>query len=593
MMSDRIEQRRLVAVAVALAVALVASGCGVSSSNAPEDVGDAWVAETALGSDILRSAPDPNSASTAEDLVRSYLKAAVGGGEASITQVKAFLTERAKRAWPAPRDPKNPPLTVIRLVGPPVKGAPDETRTPVTVRYQVVGPLTDQGRVDELAELTTTKTMTFWVTSPEQTPSRLRIDEIKGDSVGLLLSDDAFKDLYRIQPVYFWDAANSRLVPDLRYVPLTISTEQRATKIVQWLVAGPSSWLTGVQRLPTGTVPKAAVELNGNGAFVVKLSAQAGAGGPDAVSRLYHQLQWSLRTGSVPKIELQIEDKTEEIPGTPEEYLQYNLANDVRPAGQKFDIVKQRVVPLPAGITAPAMLKANENQGVVFAAINREMTLAAFVRLGSDGRVLQIVREGKAGKVNAKKIPQGSDMGRPVWIPGSNDQLIVPSGGRLYVVNAADGNSSDVTPSQFRGDVSRIAVAPDGRRVAFVAAGQAYVASLKFDDDKVTVGLNPRPVLAGQLTAVAIAWASESWLYVTGKVGSAPAMWRATADSVVAENLSEDLKGKRPVDVVAHPMGPSSRSGELIVLTDEPGARVFGTSMGALEADMLAPFFAA
>ncbi len=593
-MSDRAERRRLVAIALTLAIALVASGCGVSSSNAPEDVGDPWVAETSLGSDIVRTAPDPNSATSAEDLVRSFLKAAVGGGEASITQVKMFLTERAKRAYD-PRDPKNPPLTVIRLVGSPTLGASDETRTPVTVRYQVVGPLTDLGRVDELAELSTRpRSMTFWVTQPEQSSSRLRIDEIVGAPAGLLLSDDAFKDLYRIQPVYFWDAANKRLVPDLRYLPLTLSTQQRARQILQWLLDGPSLWLTGVQRLPTGTVPKAAVELNGNGAFVVKLSAQAGAGGPDAVRRLYYQLQWSLRTGSVPSIELQIEDKIEEIPGTPDDYLQYNLTNDVGPVVQKFDIVEQRVVPLlGAGVTPPPVLAAKENQNVVFAAINRGMKLAAYVRLGTDGRTsLQIIREGKASKVNAKNIPEGSDMGRPVWIPGSNDQLILPSGGRLYVVNAANGNSSDVTPSQFRGDISAIAVAPDGRRVAFVAAAQAYVASLKFDGQTVTVGLNPRRVLAGQLTANAIAWASESWLYVTGTVGSAPAMWRATADSVVAENLSEALKGIRPVDVVAHPTGPSSRQGELIVLTDEPGARVFVTSLGALEPDTFAPFFA-
>ena len=593
-MSDRLERRRLVASALTLAVALVASGCGVSSSNAPQDVGDPWVAETSLGSDIVLSAPDPNSATTPEDLVQSYLKAAVGGGEASITQVKMFLTERAKSKWIAPRDLKNPPITVIRLVGPPVRKETKEDRTRFEVEYGVVGTLTDQGRVDELAELTSKKTMSFWVNQPEQGSSRLRIDEIAGAPPGLLLSDETLTDLYRIQPVYFWDAANSRLVPDLRYLPLTLSTPQRALKILQWLLAGPSLWLTGVQRLPTGTVPKAAVELNSNGAFVVKLSAQAGAGGPDAVRRLYYQLKWSLRTGSVPSIELQIEDKTEEIPGTPDEYLQYNLTNNVGPVGQKFDIKEQRVVALGAGVTPPALLTAKENKDVVFAAINREMNLAAFVRLGPDGRsrTLQIVRQGKRGKVDAKGL-KSVNMGRPVWIPGTNDQLIVTSGGHLYVVNAANGQSFDVTPNQVNDAVSRIAVAPDGRRVAFVASGRAYVASLKFDGDRVTVGLDPRRVLAGQLTAGAIAWASESWLYVTGTAGGKPAMWRVTADSVVAENLSGKLNDVRPADVVAHPAGPSSRPGELIVLTtDPPGAFVFVTSLGGQEPGMVAPFFA-
>ncbi len=588
-------RRRLAAAGLALSVAVAAAGCGISSTNAPTDVGDALVSDTSLGSDVVRAAPDPNSVSTVEDLVRTYFKAAVGGGKAAINPVKAFFTENYKRTWLEPSNPNQ--LTIVRLIDSPVRETSVDRRTSVRVRYRIVGVLTDQGRVDELVD-PVTRTMRFWVQPAEETSSRLRIDEIQGEPAprgGLLLSDEALIDLYRPQPVYFWDSEPSRLVPDLRYLPLTLNTEQRAFKILQWLIDGPSGWLTGAQRLPSGTAPKAQFVILHNGAFVVNLTAQAGASGQDDINRLYYQLRWSLRTpAGAPEVELQIEGKVQDIPGTADEYLQYNLTNELGSAGQKFDIVDQRVVPLPAGATPPAVLTAKENLNVLYAALNRARTLAAFVRVASDGRrFLQFARERKAGKVDAK-INSSFSMGRPAWVPGTNDHFVVTSGGRMYAVAAADGRSAEITPNQV-GNVTRVAVAPDGRRVAFVASGQVFVASLKWDGERVTVGSNPRRLLAGHLSASTVAWQSESWLYVAGTAGNAPAMWRVTADSVVAENLSKELRGVTPTDLIAYPAAPATTSrlaGELIVLTGQPGAYHFTGLLGTLEKDLHAPFFA-
>ena len=120
--------------------------------------------------------------------------------------------------------------------------------------------------------------MTFWVVADDQ--GNPRVDEIVGATPGLLLSDEALTRYYRIQPIYFWDQGYGTLVPDLRYLPLTIKPDQRASRLVQWLVAGPSSSLAGgVQGLPTGTSPTDNVVTKDDGTLVVKLSAQAGAGG--------------------------------------------------------------------------------------------------------------------------------------------------------------------------------------------------------------------------------------------------------------------------------------------------------------------------
>jgi Lipoprotein LpqB beta-propeller domain/Sporulation and spore germination len=581
-------------IVLALLLALTAGGCGVSRSSSPVDVGDG-LAGGPQGDDIVRTAPRPGLARSTENLVRYYLAAAAGGGESSINQLTEFLTASARSAFVPPRNPQN--ITIIRLLGDPVKGAPTVKRTPVTIRYQTVGVLNDQGRVDELVD-PFPKQMTFWVVasqegSHEDDAAEMRIDQIDPTPTTLMLSDDALVDLYRPAPVYFWDATNSLLIPDIRYLPLTLSTAARADLVLKWLLTGPSPWLPGAQRLPNGTTSKTLISRDGT--FVVNLSAQAASGGPDGLRRLLYQLLWSLRSDNTPSIELKIDDETKSFPGATEEYLRYNNSHAIGSIGQKYDIVDQRVTRLPFGSAQPSVLGAKENQTVAYAAVNRDARLAAFVRVGATGqRLLQIVREGTDGRVETG-VKRSSDMGRPVWLPSSKDQLLVPSGGRVYAVSATDGRSADVTPRDV-GGVTSLAVAPDGRRIALVATMRTYVTSLTVDPNNadpstVSIGSNLRRILPGQLDAVAVAWASDVWLYVAGSAGEAPAIWRATADSVVAKNDSASLLGLTPTDVVAFPAGPLTRYAEIIVLTNQ-GAYYLGSSSSAAPAGLRAPFFA-
>ena len=148
--------------------------------------------------------------------------------------------------------------------------------------------------------------------------------------------------------------------------------------------------------------------------------------------------------------------------------------------------------------------------------------------------------------------------------------------GRLYVVSTRDGSAHAITPARVD-DVSTAAVSPDGRRIAFVADGQAYVSSLVVDGETLTVGSNPRPILADRVSATAIAWLNETWLNVGGTAGGAPAMWEVTADGVVARDESADLRGLTVTDIVAGTRWPSSEYSDVIIYT--PAAPyLFGTS---------------
>jgi hypothetical protein len=330
---------------------------------------------------------------------------------------------------------------------------------------------------------------------------------------------------------------------------------------------------------------------------VVKLNSQASALDADGLRRLQYQLQWSLRTSATSRVALSIDGAPPPAAAPELDYLQYNLSNAYGGAPQLYDIAESKVIPVPASATPPAVLAAPENANIESAAITEDGTVAAFVRFSGNSRRLWIVREG------TPPIPTSvvsSALSRPAFVSGagasrdvSGDVLLIATGGtsgRLLRVSTSDGGAVDVTPFNLFG-VSSVSVSPDGRRVALVAGGQAYVASLSVANNTVTVGSSPRPVLASLLTpATAVAWTNEAWLYVTGTSGGAPALWRVTADSVVAENLSESLRGLAVFDLVAHPQGPSGGTIDVLAYTTE-GIYAYFRQLSPPDQPYNAPFF--
>ncbi len=578
---------------LAVVLMLGLTACGISAQSDPVDEGDAVVGGSTVTDTDMRPPPDPNSAVSNEDLVRDFLMAAAGGGASANDQVKKYLTQNALDRWRAPDQADNPPLTIVRIVGGPTTGVAVGLRTPVTVDLQVVGQMTDQGRVDELADLTQSR-VTFWVVRDEQNQTNRRIDEIGGAPPGLLLSDEALTNFYRIQPVYFWDQGYTTLVPDPRYLPLTIKPDQRARRLLDWLAAGPSALLVGgVQRLPAGTTVTDNVVTRDDGKLQVKLSAQAAGGGdPNVLRRLLFELQWTLSVnGSTPRLELYIDDKLVTVPASDVEFFDQNHSYSYKGPAQRFNITQERkVVALPVGIPAAPVISAPENADVYLAAVGNDQKIAAYVRIdGAGRRYLQIVRDGAPGHVDAH-VPRSDSLGRPAFVPGLPDVVLIPTGGpdgRLMAVSAKDGTYTNVTRNIA--GVTSATVSPDGRRIAFVADDQAYVSSLIVANNTVTVGSNARPILAGQLAASAITWTSESWLYVAGTAGGAPAMWKVTADGVVAQNLSANMGGLEVRDLVAYPQWLVRGSGDVLALTPR-GVYTFQT-LFTQETSLQSPFF--
>jgi hypothetical protein len=406
--------------------------------------------------------------------------------------------------------------------------------------------------VDNLAD-TNPATMRFWVkTSDTARGQRNRIDQIdsRPPNSTIMISDAALEKYYDVQPVYFWDASSSKLIPDIRYVPGGLDPAVRANRIVQWLCSDPSPWLPDVQRLPSGAALKSPV-VSKDDRLEVNLTAPAGGGAPPATQRLYQQLQWSLQTSAAtsPKIDLSIDDKLQTNLGGIDDYRPANLSYTLPSPAHRYDIVDAKVVQLEVG-TQPPLLTAKENAQVVYAGVNRNGSALALVRTQGNVRRLWVVRaDGTA--ISPPGFPLTADMGRPVWV--GSGVLLIPAGGKLYSVTTG-GNVEFATSNRFS-NIRQVAVSPDGRRVAVVADGQVWVTSLNVTDNSAVVGTNQRQILAGQVDAIAVAWASEGWLYVAGKTAN---LWKVTADGVIGTDLSGSVASVSPEDLVAYPTAPFS-----------------------------------
>jgi hypothetical protein len=522
------------------AVGLLA-GCGVQATDTPVKIaGGGLAAGVDASGDTTFTPPNPSPFNQPREVITDFLEAAVGGGDAAVKQVHEFLTTKAVETF----NPAAPQPAVIRLVAAPSQVLGQETST-VTIAYQIVGGLTDQGTLEPSADIQVhhdtftlvrrANTWTIDVLPPLMTSQLVISDDMLDSSSGG----------YRAKPIYFWDHNGTLLVPDLRYLPLTMDISQRPNAIVDWLIAGPSPLVaSAVKRLPAGTVKIGNVTSN-NGSWVVNLSARAGGANPDDLKQIAYQLRWSLLSVTHDKVELQIEGQPKNA-GFAHDADALD-ANPPTSAGARFEIIKRKIS-VPAGTDIP-VLKSPLNANVVAAAINVDTTRAAIVTEHNGMRSLTLLRENTDGKVFSypATLAPTPQLGRPAFV-GHTDRLLVPAHGDLYVV-APTGAATKITPGPST--VTSVAVPPDGRRIALVMGGHAYVGSLFVNGS--TVGVGPlQEVAAGMLRAGGIAWQDSSHVLIVGGAidGNAPAMVTSTVDSAAAKQTSFAANGFTLVDVV-------------------------------------------
>jgi hypothetical protein len=576
------------AVRAVLAFAVLAplglAACGVPGATRPKVVADAPKLGTSNGTNP-NPPPGPEGAATSLELVRRFLAAAAWGNEVTddrprafedaVKSVREFIAEDGRPTW----QPTNKPsITVVRIVSIEQSAPPGSV---VTIRYQPLGLLTDNGKFESRLDAI----VTYAFAVERSADGVLRI---KNPPQGaLLLSDEALRDWYEIHPIYFWDREDKVLVPDLRYLAQAVPEAKRPDEVKNWVLGGPSPWLSQAVNPVPSTIEVPDKLFFEGPLLVVNLAAKA-AGAERALGHFMDQLRWSLRPyeGSM---ELRIggQPLQQKIDGSSQAYLAANPAGPPRPSPEPeaYFVVGGRVQPVRSGADAaiPA-LTAAQNTQVESAAITRDKASGALVRIQGGKRQLWLgafdTEQGGGSYLPTALVANG--MSRPAWLSKPSKRVLI----------AADGNLKDVLPDRSvqsvdgpgLGPITAFAVAPDGRRIALVVGNRVYVADLLLDANRLRVGQAHRVTTqtTTDLTEVAgVAWSREDWIVVAGRNSAGSALIEVTVDGARAEPLIlGNLPPLRVTGVVGFPQSPINRSPGFIMIDTNDGVyKVFSRNV--------------
>ncbi|GGO02312.1 LpqB family beta-propeller domain-containing protein [Micromonospora parathelypteridis] len=526
---------------------VLGAGCGIPAAS---DVRVDGKGGAATGAGVVNggvSEPPTRTASGSvnEAFVRNFLSAAAGEPDRAYERVKAFIAPEHKHRLQEKKG-SEVALNVVRLREAVYTLNSDSTTT-VKITVQQIGVLRANGTL--APPVATDTEYEFGLRSAAlnggANDERAGLYILNPPNV-LLLSDVALRQYYQTESIYFWSSDRSRLVPDQRYRPQALPDERRVNEVVKWLVGGPSDWLRpGVVGLPDRTelINNAT---GGNGRWEVNLDMSGDD--QNGIDQLITQIAWSL--GDLPgKLELKIRNNAlpvqdlDERRGTDELY-----PNAQSP--QRFGVYEGAIHPLDFGseLSGAVPLAPEANRNIVSAdlALAREQrVLAAMVVTGSSsGRRRLAVGTGTAPvSVISRSTAEYSSMSRPVWLRAVDSRSgrgLVVADGQLYRFD--ETAKMYPVPLNLPSDVTAVAAALDGQRVALIVGGRLYVAAVNSDGGGVSIG--PPRQLATSLTGLtAVDWGREDQLVVAGSAGQ-PAIYEISVDGALETPLRTDLGAK-------------------------------------------------
>jgi hypothetical protein len=557
--------RPLVAV-VALSVLLLA-GCGIPGESKVTTLGPGPSAGTSNGTGAPKVQYGREDTLEPSTFVKYYLEAAAGDPDTALKRAKAFMSPAAATAFQPQVG-----VRVVHLVDDPPLNNPGSDD--VTLKYQVVGILNAHGELDPAADDKIEET-TLTVADLAGRPGLFLSDP----PPFLMITDDALESFYDQRPIYFWNTEHTGLVPDIRYMPLTVPPEQAPTMIMSWLINGPAQWLANAaEGLPEGTEMPGIIPATSNDTLQITLNDQAvPADEPKALDRLRRQLQWSLRPWLPKTLELRIGKAADPTEYSDSDYLTSNFADHLAESPERFVIFDGRVRRLADSLNSSAPIP------VATAAANKSVVSAALSSSGAEDFAALVVSE--SGNRQALRVgwaPTGTQaalhrialtapIGHPSWAvtpdaPNNDEIGLVSAHGALYSFTATghaervDWESSPLT------GVTDVAIAPDGHRVVVLAGGRLYLSVLTTSADGMQLS-DPTQVSSLLLDKItAVDWSSEGWLAVAGfrpkdaATGGGRAMvMDMSLDGVQSSvRVSDDLGDERVSYLSAYPANPTS-----------------------------------
>lgn len=505
---------RPAALVLTLVAGLVLSGCGIPDNTAVVPLRPGPSTGVASGDDLSPTRNTRADTTDRAEFIENYLQAAAGDFAGATQRVKQFLSPAAAANFKPAAD-----ITVVRRTEDPLV----EPGSPVvTLNVREVGTLGQKGVLEPSSD---DRVIPYEFTLGG-VEGQQGLFVIKAPPV-LLLSDQALDRFFAQRTIYFWNQDHTGLVPDLRYMPLSVPPEQQPTVIIDWLTSGPAPWLAGVvDPLPEGTKQIGNVPAISNGTLQINLSDQAvPPDDPGALDRLQKQLRWSLHPNLPGTLELAVEhQQAQRYVGT--DYLRQNSAYRGVGEPERFAVFNGQIrrlarsynAGLPVPVVAPA---ANRNVRMAALATSGSRSYAALVVDEPGGRQALRVGATRTGQhATLRRIGLAGSIGRPVWAksPAGTDAGtvgLVTAGGQLYSFTANGTSPRRVEWPGGPRNITAVAVAPDARRVALLAGGNLYVAALSTTEDGSRLS-PPRVVRTILRNLTAVDWGSESMLVVAG-----------------------------------------------------------------------------
>ncbi|MEV0719455.1 LpqB family beta-propeller domain-containing protein [Asanoa sp. NPDC050611] len=439
--------------------------------------------------------PDRLEASTVKDFVANFLTAAAGeldpGGK----------TDQRIRDYISGSVPSLKSVNLVKVVR--IDPKPNDEDVDLTVQH--VGVLDAEGRISPPDETTT------------RYPLKVKAEESGGWRLTkappeTLLDIEALTTYYSERTIYFWNGDRSALVPDLRWLPGEVPTSRVPNELLEMIESGPSPWLGGAaQPLPGDSklLTNAPVD---NDLLTMNWSP---AVGNDAQDFLAQQVAWTMRASNVSVRWLQIKINGQARPKQDVNDLLNRTPYPVGSEAHPYAILDGKVnaLTVPAAVPAPVPLAPAANQKLKFAAFSRfgDGVDAAIVNQKNELRVGSATGGGLVSDLAL--VPGVTPRSAPVWLPRSRMGLVVGTDLRLYVFGA-DRTVRKVTPPGLR-DISAVAVAPDGQRVALLADGKVFVAPVSIGSDAQKI-LEPRALITPLRNLTAVAWSGENALSIGG-----------------------------------------------------------------------------
>ncbi|WP_025273708.1 LpqB family beta-propeller domain-containing protein [Haloglycomyces albus] len=575
--------RRGAIVAFGLLAGLTVTSCGVPSDSSVEVVQDDPI-RSSQNNEELRT-PEPST--DAEDSVENFLRAAAGNDKNRISRLNNFTDEDLSYSNPA----DGIALLQSENVAPTSNSGLKAT---VEVTGRIIGSYLPDGQVratpspreyEESFELVRENHSDAWsiVSAPKQ----------------LTMLTSQFHSRYERAPLYFvatGDAAQ-HLVPDLRWTyresfQSTNSVDQLLTQRFSWLLNGPSEFTRQSARsaIPSSVTPQLNVSEDGQDVHVNLVTSEVIDIEP-YLEAIAAQLVWSLNISESQRLLLSIDDERKR-----EDDISTLRSWNAIPSGEGNPTSRNEMAFYVHDSTVWQYSSARSNElsdtrtpsfpwvGTQLNGMTQmDVTVDSIAAVTADNRLFTAT-VGEAETDMQERLSADS-LRDPEWIDSGTVLAIVDG-----LPSAINVTESEVTPLSDT-EISRLSLAPDGRRLAYVNDGAAYLAPLIYDsDNNISLG-NPKRIGHDIDEISDLDWASETGLWIAGhRDGRQEWLFEVSIDNAVVNAQGATSSTTTPADSIAarpaDPTGSTATHGEpIMAVIDNTLVRVYSTTLDWMNND--------